>query len=167
MTNNNLVNPGCQYELKNNVTYGSPNIYINSNYWGTMNTQHIDSVIYDFFDFANQSVVYYLPILSSPTFIDTTCKEIITEINKIASPLLTIIFYPNPASNNFTIAFDKIIKNGMIEIFNVYGECIKQVNIHNDSKQEVNLESIPNGIFLIRLNDGEKFYCKKLIVEHN
>jgi hypothetical protein len=64
MSDNNFTDPQSQYELYNDIPYGSPDLYPDSNYWGSTSTQHIDSVIYDYFDFANLAVVYYQPILN-------------------------------------------------------------------------------------------------------
>src|SRR6185436_3974027 len=144
---NNFSNPNSQYELYNNIEYGSQNVFADSNYWGSTNTQHIDSVIYDYFDFANQSVVYYMPILPSPSAVDTTCAVIIpTSINNIELPSALVLF-PNPAATHLTITFNK--------------------NIYHVSKKEINLKTISNGIYLVKLFDGERYYCRKIIVKHN
>jgi len=167
MKHNNFSNPLAQYELYNNVPYGSANIYIDSNYWGSNSTQHIDSVIYDYFDFANQSVVYYSPILSSAVVIDTTCPPSPTGISSIEKSNFNPVVYPNPVTEDIVVAFDKIIKEGKIEIFNILGGKVLQENIYASSKKEINLRTISNGIYLVKLYDGEKYYCKKIIVEHN
>lgn len=70
---NNFLDPGIQYEVENLIPFGpGANFNLANNYWGTTNTAHIDSVIKDYFDDANLSVVFYLPILTSPAFIDTS-----------------------------------------------------------------------------------------------
>jgi hypothetical protein len=70
---NNFLDSANEFTLYNEIPYGSPNIKADSNYWGSMSTQHVDSVVFDYFDFANQSVVYYLPILPDFNVVDTTC----------------------------------------------------------------------------------------------
>ncbi len=70
---NNFSNPDAVYEFYNNVDYGEDDLHIDSNYWGSISAQHVDSAIYDYFDYANQSVVYYSPFLTSPAQIDSSC----------------------------------------------------------------------------------------------
>jgi hypothetical protein len=71
---NNFLDASNEYTLYDSIPYGSPNILADSNYWGSTSTQHVDSVIYDYFDFAAQSVVYYLPISEVANSIDTVCR---------------------------------------------------------------------------------------------
>lgn len=164
---NNFSDPGAQFELDNSIPYGSPNIYADSNYWGSTNTQHIDSVINDYFDLANLSVVYYSPILTSPISIDTSCTSIFTGIvsNKVQD--VNLVLYPNPTVSHVTISFDKIINKGTIELINILGGSVLQEGIDQTSKKEINLQTISSGIYLMKLFDGEKYYCKKLIIEHD
>ena len=166
--NNNLDNPGVQYELKNDIPYGNPNIYADSNYWGGTSVQHIDSVIYDFFDFANQSVVYYLPILNSPIVVDTSCvPSITTIINNIKPTLFDLTLFPNPTSSYFTITCSNIINKGFIEINNIMGATVYSEKIKttaaNFSKQ-INLNA-PAGIYFVQVSDGERQYTGKVVVE--
>ncbi|MFI5219276.1 MAG: T9SS type A sorting domain-containing protein [Bacteroidia bacterium] len=72
---------------------------------------------------------------------------------------------PNPTQGNFVIAFEGTITKGNIAIINILGESIFTGNISNESKREINLKNISSGIYFIKVFDGEKSYCKKLIVE--
>lgn len=83
------------------------------------------------------------------------------------SQLNSVNIFPNPAASFITIAFDKIINNGVIEIYNILGENVLRENIYHTSKKEINVEAIANGIYLLKFFDGEKNYCKKIVVEHN
>lgn len=75
VTQNNFVNPGVQYEIKNQISFGpGANINASNNYWGTSSSAHIDSVIYDYFDNANLSVALYPPVLTSPASVDTNAS---------------------------------------------------------------------------------------------
>lgn len=165
---NNFLNSLCQYEINNTIPFGVSNIEADSNYWGSTNTQHVDSVIYDFFDLGNLSVVFSLPILTSPAVIDTTCPVVLpTSINIIPLSPSTLVVFPNPATTHLTIAFDKTIHQGIIEIYNILGENVLQENIYHASKKEINVETIANGIYLLKLFDGEISYCRKIVVGHN
>src|SRR5258706_197017 len=74
ISNNNFLSDSVQYVIENASSFNGPSMHADSNYWNSTSTQHIDSMIYDFFDNANYSVVYYSPILSSPVLLDTACS---------------------------------------------------------------------------------------------
>jgi hypothetical protein len=87
-----------------------------------------------------------------------------TGINEITSDH-SIFISPNPSPGNFIISIEDVIVKGNIEILNILGKSIFRVNIFNDSKKEINLKNISDGIYFVKVFDGEKSYCKKLIVE--
>jgi hypothetical protein len=75
--------------------------------------------------------------------------------------------FPNPASSNFVISFEKAIMKGNVEVLNILGENIFAENIINETKKEIKLNNISDGIYFVKMFDGDKSYCKKLIVEHD
>jgi hypothetical protein len=72
---------------------------------------------------------------------------------------------PNPATNYFMIGFDKTISKGEVEFYDVLGKMIFTEKINNETKKVINLTNISEGIYFVKVHDGEKYYCKKLIVE--
>jgi hypothetical protein len=167
LSHNNFMNFNSQYEIYNDCPFGGPNVDAYNNYWNSLNTQHVDSVIYDFFDDAGKSVVYYSPILTSAIVVDTICGWMQSGINSIKNVPFGIHLYPNPVSLYVTISFDKQIREGAIEIFNILGRRVFTKNIYNAVKEEIDLQVISNGIYFVKLFDGEKYYSNKLIIEHN
>jgi hypothetical protein len=167
MTNNNVVNPNCSYEIYNAVPYGNPNIHIENNYWGSISSQHIDSVIYDYFDLANQSVCFYLPILTTSAPVDTSCTSTqSTEITPECNSTIVILF-PNPTTSHFTIRFPCIIENGKVDIYDILGQIVYQDLIVQTDEKVINLPNVASGIYLVTINDGKKYFSQKLIVEKN
>ena len=75
--------------------------------------------------------------------------------------------FPNPISNHFHIALSTQIINGKIEIFSQLGEKVFSVPIKNEIKMEINLKDIADGVYFLKVFDGEKNYCKKIIVKHD
>ncbi len=102
--------------------------------------------------------------VSSGGITTTLCTSV--GIKEISPPYLFQIS-PNPSAGNIIISFDITIINGNVEILNILGENIFSVNIVNESKKEINLKNISDGIYFVKVFDGEKSYCKKLIVEHD
>ncbi len=94
--------------------------------------------------------------------VTTYCTNV--GINELTSENLFFIS-PNPSSGNFVVFLGEIIAKVNIEIINIIGENVLNENILNESKKEINLKNISAGIYFVKVFDGEKSYCKKLIVE--
>lgn len=157
MKHNNFSNPNSRYELYNNIPYGSPDVYADSNYWGSTNTQHIDSVIYDYFDNGGLSVVYYNPILTSSVIIDTSCiPGILTSIAEINNNNISSKAFPNPFSISTTIQFNRELKNAVLKIFTIYGQKVKEVRSINNNSINVQRENLTYGIYLYIIIEGDK-----------
>lgn len=90
-----------------------------------------------------------------------------TGINIIEPKENTISFSPNPTSGIVIINFPENYRKAKIEIHNVIGETIYNDVMDRESKKEINLKNINSGIYFMKVFDGEKSYCQKLIVEHN
>jgi parallel beta-helix repeat protein len=69
-----------------------------------------------------------------------------TIIDKVNVPKL----YPNPATTNLTIDIPGFQKNEQMKIFNAVGKLTKVVNV-SSSRQQINIEDLPNGIYIINL----------------
>lgn len=103
-----------------------------------------------------------VPLIYSIDSSTTFCSSV--GINEIVLDN-SFIISPNPASGNFTISFEETIVKGSVKILNILGENVFAENIFNESEKEINLENISQGIYFVKVFDGEKSYCKKLMVE--
>ncbi len=99
---------------------------------------------------------------SSGVFVTTVCLSI--GINEITENN-TFLISPNPSPGNFIISFQRTMMKGNIEILNLLGEKVFTENIFNESKKEIDLKDISDGIYFLKVLDGEKSYSRKLIVE--
>ena len=73
------------------------------------------------------------------------------------------IVYPNPSNGRFSIKSTNTIKS--LEVYKVSGGKVYSLNnINQDRIEELNIQSIPDGIYFIRLFDGEKSFSQKLII---
>jgi hypothetical protein len=89
------------------------------------------------------------------------------KINIISSNLsinsidnIPVQFYPNPAKEKVFI--NTTLTNYNITIYNILGKQIFRT-IGNSGNTTINLSSLPHGIFLLKLNNGEKIKTFKII----
>jgi len=78
----------------------------------------------------------------------------------------TLQVYPNPAKSSFEIRcsiFD--IQKGVIEIYDVYGKKVKEVELSKgQTKAKVNVENWRKGLYLIKADIGKNYYMTKKII---
>ncbi len=70
-------------------------------------------------------------------------------------------FYPNPVSNGKIYITSKTSLDKEISIFDVLGKKVLQTTI---SSRELNIASIPPGVYIIKITEGETTATRKLIV---
>jgi hypothetical protein len=163
---NNFLDTSNLYVIYDSIPYGSPNFMIGNNYWGTMSTSYIDSAIYDYFDNANRSVVYYLPLLGNMEFIDTLCPQnISTFVPEIKPQHNSFLIYPNLTQNTFTISFNEWTSdNGQLTIFDLTGRVVYEKAFLNAKYQILNTDFSP-GVYFVKVSDGEQRLIQKLVIE--
>jgi|GEM_PF-427955 len=72
-----------------------------------------------------------------------------------------IKIYPNPANNKIEI---EGIQIGQIEIINLQGQIMKNINITNE-KTTIDISKLSVGIYTIRIKNNEKIIIKKFVKE--
>ncbi len=70
-------------------------------------------------------------------------------------------FYPNPVSNGKIYITSKTSLDKEILIFDVLGKKVLQTTI---SSRELNISSIPPGVYIIKITEGDTTATRKLIV---
>jgi len=162
---NNFIGSNSQIELYNAIPYGSPNIYADSNFWGTTNTQHIDSVIYDFFDYGNLSVVYYQPPLSARVEVDTSCAFLSNGVTIVEARVYSKAF-PNPFSSYSQIIFSNELNDACFTLYNVFGQKVRSAEHISGSRIRIDRGSLPSGIYIYEVTDKDRRIGNgKLMVE--
>lgn len=71
-----------------------------------------------------------------------------------------VSIYPNPVKNELNIQTDEIIKS--IEIFDILGNCVHK---EKNKKQNINIEHLSKGIYLIRIQTEKRIINQKIIKE--
>jgi exonuclease III len=88
-----------------------------------------------------------------------------TSATKIQLAKANLNIYPNPATNQFSITFEKNIKNGFLEIFSVDGRCVKSLMLlNNQSLVDININDLTNGIYYVKVSSESGEIIGKLMV---
>ncbi|HNP33579.1 MAG TPA: T9SS type A sorting domain-containing protein [Flavobacterium sp.] len=70
-------------------------------------------------------------------------------------------FYPNPVSNGKIYITSKTSLDKDVLIFDVLGKKVLQTTI---SSRELNIASIPPGVYIIKITEGDTTATRKLII---
>lgn len=163
MENNNFLDINT-VQLYNNIPFGSPNIYAPNNWWGSTDFLHIDSIIYDYFDFANYSVVYYNQVLTTPVKIDNNCY-FVDGVDDITQNTIYSNIFPNPFSEFTQIQFSREIINGSLNLYDVLGRTLFQVNHFSGNTLDIARGDLSDGIYFLQiLENGKKIGAGKVVV---
>lgn len=86
------------------------------------------------------------------------------ENTKEESNSLTV--YPNPSNGNFIIKFNEKTKSNLfsVTIYNAIGERIYYAE-NTDLQNEIGIPNVSSGLYSLTINDGEKVYSKKIIIQ--
>jgi len=94
--------------------------------------------------------------------ISTTAKTNSTDENFEAESLLTNVqIYPNPANNLINVVLTNY-ENSEIIIYNTLGIKVLKEEL-STSNQEINIENLPTGLYLIKIKNGNYIISEKLI----
>ena len=73
----------------------------------------------------------------------------------------SIEIYPNPTENQITLISKAKIES--IEVFDLLGKRVKQVQSLNTHQHNVNLQELDNGLYFVKVKVGEVWVTKKLV----
>jgi len=72
-----------------------------------------------------------------------------------------LTLYPNPATNTITLEADNDLKE--IEVFDISGKSVLQKQAQSSNKITLNIEMLPNGIYLVKANTTQGVLLKKFV----
>lgn len=161
---NNFPDPVTKLKLTNITQFGVASVNLDSNYWYGTSASYLDSVIYDFFDDANLSVVYVNTALGNQLPVDTGCTFITTGILNLAEKNAFKI-YPNPAQKHISLQFQSRLESGTLNIYNLLGKNCYSKKISNSSEENLDVSGLTKGIYIVRIQEGTNTLSQKLIIE--
>ncbi|HNW98013.1 MAG TPA: T9SS type A sorting domain-containing protein [Bacteroidales bacterium] len=116
-------------------------------------------------DLINYNGIYFEYAVSLSKFISDTsmtdCSIILTGLENIIPGSPTIKIYENNTNN---IVFIESSINSNIKILNINGQVIKHV-MSNSNSTSVDLNTLPNGVYIIRVTTDKEIFTKKIVKE--
>jgi hypothetical protein len=104
---------------------------------------------------------YSILLLFSFISISSNAQESKTQARTLETTIDGLSFYPNPVSNGKIYITSKSTLDKEITIFDVLGKKVMQTTI---TSKELNITSIPPGVYIIKIREGEATATRKLIV---
>lgn len=83
-------------------------------------------------------------------------ERILSGLNTNAFEKLGFTLYPMPTSNELNLNNNHNVYVSSIQIFDISGKLMMLKETNTDGSIKLNLENLPNGIYLININDSEK-----------
>lgn len=62
--------------------------------------------------------------------------------------------YPNPSEGNYTLSFGKGYDQADIEVYDFAGKLVSSITVNNSSEEKLNLSTLPDGTYIIRLKSS-------------
>jgi len=76
----------------------------------------------------------------------------------------SFLVYPNPSTCSFKITFAETVAQGEVEVLDVNGRSVFKESLRDIANTEINLNSISEGIYFVRLFNGEVNSISKIII---
>ena len=90
----------------------------------------------------------------------------LTSMEETNNNEINIAVYPNPANDNITISNEgEITKESIVSIFDIEGRRIMQKKFKNQNMFEIDVNMLPKGVFLIKIQTEKGIESKKLVIQ--
>nr|WP_169933733.1 zinc-dependent metalloprotease family protein [Nonlabens sp. Ci31] len=96
------------------------------------------------------------------------CTSVVTPLSNETFELDNLSIYPNPSSGSFNILFDNASSNLVeLDIFDLSGRSVfkRSYETYSSFHQNINLNGVSSGMYLVQIKDGNKTITKKIIIE--
>ncbi|MFY0603049.1 MAG: zinc-dependent metalloprotease [Flavobacteriaceae bacterium] len=114
------------------------------------------------------------PVSCSATTFDGEVEDYTINVLDDTASLNDVAFegfnlYPNPSNGNFNLQFNTVsLDNVKLQLFDITGRLVKEINYHNVSarfSESISLQNTSKGLYLLKINNGLKQTTRKLIIE--
>lgn len=89
-------------------------------------------------------------------------------LNVTKNELKGLMVYPNPNNGNFTVQFDNASTDQVdLKIYDTSGRTIftKAFNVQGDFKENIQLNALQTGVYIMSIFDGERTEVKRIIIK--
>lgn len=96
------------------------------------------------------------------------CQTVVTPLSVEEFDADNFSLYPNPNSGTFTIKLKSLSgKDIKVKVYDIRGRFIFNNSYNNtsDIKQEINLNNVQSGMYLVNISDGDKQITKKIVIQ--
>ena len=93
-----------------------------------------------------------------------SCLVLPQGINESNQNANSIIISPNPSSDFISVTYKSKTKNPQIEILDVMGRKIAEYKL-NETALQINISKLPQGLYLLKVTDGENSFAKRFVKE--
>jgi len=76
----------------------------------------------------------------------------------------SVNLFPNPAKNSFHISLDNK-SSSTVSIFDMSGKMVKEITNFNGNELDIDSQNWNSGIYVVRINTGERTINAKLVIE--
>lgn len=76
-----------------------------------------------------------------------------------------IEIYPNPSKGAFNISFDQKVNRASAILTDVSGRIVYQTQIKNTTKQSINIQGLPRGIYILDIQGEDLSLQDKIVIE--
>ena len=114
----------------------------------------------------NDTIIYNQPLYYAySNYIIADCDSIYIDATENINYANTINIYPNPASDNITISFNRYTQATNIRLYNLLGECVYTSNV-SGSTYHLPVAHLPNGVYILQLNSADINTQQRIVISH-
>ncbi len=150
------------------VSYDSVEVYLNN---ALVSTEYTPSTGVQDLTFPNNTGMenvsaYIIGYISNEEYQSNTLSRTVTVVNiRNLNNKKDIEIYPNPSSGKFYFKLDANLKEYKIEVYSLNGKNVFSQSGSNSKENSVNLSSLKDGIYIIKIKSGQDFYSKTIQIK--
>ena len=97
------------------------------------------------------------------TPIAPNCLSLINDVQELKPSAFEVNVYPNPAMNKVFVELQNFnSSNATLEIFSLEGKMLQQQTVATNSISEIDIQSLPSGMFVLKIRDKNHSVVKLL-----
>ena len=90
-------------------------------------------------------------------------KNRVLDVEDLGLSANTVLLYPNPASDSFTIQNTSNQTIDQVTIYDIQGRVVFNTDMNGQSEQNIFVGQLPSGIYMVRMQSADSDVIKRLI----